>query len=242
MARKDTPKEIFLASELARFRLFAELEPRNLDYLLHDHRILHLPLAHQPILEGDWNEGLFLIRSGVVKVRHITLEGEEVVIALIGPGEIFGELSMLLGHGRRSADVLSLTPLDVVKLRTSAVQSVMESLPSFAMAMARFEAQQLVSLGRRFGLRGEDATTRLLATLLELARCNSHEQDPTGLIPPLSQTEIATIAGLARGTASKLLNQLRSRGVLEATSKGMRILDFEPLRRRGLMDGLESAG
>lgn len=232
-------KDAFASAELACFRLFAELEPQHLDHLLRDHHILQLPVAHQLIFEGDWSDGLFLIRSGVVKVRHITLAGEEVVIALIGPGEIFGELSMLLGHGRRSADVLSLTPIEVVKLRSSAVKKVMESLPSFAMAMARFEAHRLVGLGRRFGLRGEDATTRVLAALLELARCNSYERDPTSLIPPLSQTEIATIAGLARGTASKVLNQLRSRGVLGETPEGLRILDLDPLRRRGLIDDPE---
>lgn len=231
----------FDAAELAGFTLFSELEPPQLDLFLQDHRLLNLPAAHQPIFEGDWSDGLFLIRTGVAKVRHMTLAGEEVVIALMGPGEIFGELSMLLGHGRRSADVLSLTPVEVVKLRSSAVEKALQSFPCFAMAMARFEAQRLVGLGQRFGLRGEDATTRVLAALLELARCTSYERDATSPIPDLSQTEIATIAGLARGTASKVLNQLRSRGVLAETPEGMRFVDLEPLRRRGLLGPTDAA-
>ena len=112
----------FEAGELRSFPLFAGLEIRQLESLLSEHRTLLVPAQHQLVFEGDWNDGMFLIRSGVVKVRHLTLQGEEVVIALMGAGEMFGELAMLLGNSRRSADVAALTPLEVVKLRWKTVQ------------------------------------------------------------------------------------------------------------------------
>ena len=225
----------FDTSELAAFPLFAELEVSLLEHFLKDHRVLRVPAGNQLVFEGDWSDGLFLIRSGVVKVRRMTLEGEEVVIALMGVGEMFGELSMLLGHGRRSADVVALTPIEVVKLRWTAIQLELERLPPFALAMARLQARRLLTLGKRFSLRGEDATTRVLATLLELACCTGYEHDPHSLIPSLSQTEIAAIAGLARGTTSKVINQLRSRGTVMETPDGLRLMNLEPLRRRGLL-------
>jgi CRP/FNR family cyclic AMP-dependent transcriptional regulator len=229
----ETP---FDTAELTSFPLFQGLEVSQLEPYLQDHRILTVPSTHQLVFEGDWSDGLFLIRSGVVKVRRISLGGEEVVIALMGVGEMFGELAMLLGQGRRSADVVALTPLEVVKLRWNSIQKDLDRLPDFALAMARLQARRLLTLGKRFGLRGEDATTRVLATLLELARCNSYDKDPQGPLPDLSQAEIANIAGLARGTASKILTQLRSRGTVVETPLGLRIANLEPLRRRGLID------
>jgi CRP-like cAMP-binding protein len=224
------------AEDLAEVALFGGLEAEELELFLRDHRLLHLSAAQQPIFEGDWSDGIFLIRSGLAKVRHITIAGEEVVIGVMGAGDLFGELSLLLGDGRRSADVLSLTPMEVVKLRSAAIEAATQRLPGFGMRLARFEARRLVKLGRRFGLRGEDATTRVLATLLELALCNSRQKDPQAPIPDLNQGEIATIAGLARGTTSRVINQLRARGTISETPEGLRIVALEPLRRRGLLE------
>jgi CRP-like cAMP-binding protein len=224
------------AGELADVDLFGGLEADQLQMLLREHRILRLSAAHQPIFEGDWSDGIFLIRSGIAKVRHMTFSGEEVVIGLMGMGELFGELSLLLGNGRRSADVVSLTPMEVVKLPSGVIEAATRQVPGFGMRLAQFEAQRLVKLGRRFGLRGEDATTRVLATLLELALCNSHPNDPQAPIPDLNQSEIAAIAGLARGTTSKVINQLRARGTISETPEGLRIMSLEPLRRRGLLE------
>jgi CRP/FNR family transcriptional regulator, cyclic AMP receptor protein len=226
----------FEAGELRSFPLFEGLEIKRLESLLQEHRTLLVPAQHQLVFEGDWNDGLFLIRSGVVKVRRLTLQGEEVVIALMGAGEMFGELAMLLGNSRRSADVVALTPLEVVKLRWTTVQEELDRSPEFALAMARLQARRLLCLGRRFSLRGEDASTRVLGTLLELAFCGGYGNDPFAPIPDLKQTEIATIAGLARGTTSRILTQLRSRGTLVETPEGLRLANLEPLRRRGLVE------
>lgn len=230
---QDTSR--FDTAELAAFPLFADLEKPLPEQFLQDQRVLTVPAGHQLIFEADWSDGLFLIRSGVVKVRRITLDGEEVVIALMGVGEMFGELAMLLGDSRRSADVVSLTPLEVVKLHWNPIQQELDRRPSFALKMATLQARRLVDLGKRLSLRGEDATTRVLATLLELACCTNYENDPQGLIPCLTQTEIAAIAGLARGTTSKVLSKLRSRGTVLETSEGMRLSNLEPLRKRGLI-------
>jgi len=226
----------FEVGELRSFPLFEGLEIKRLQSLLQEHRTLQVPTQHQLVFEGDWNDGLFLIRSGVVKVRHLTLQGEEVVIALLGAGEMFGELAMLLGNSRRTADVVALTPLEVVKLRWTTVQQELDHSTGFALEMARLQARRLLSLGRRFSLRGQDATTRVLATLLELAFCSGYGNDPLAPIPDLKQTEIAAIAGLARGTTSRILTQLRAKETIVEAAEGLRLANLEPLRRRGLLE------
>ncbi len=226
------------AAELKGFPWFEKLEAAKLEKFLVDHRVMRVAAGSPLVFQGDWSEGLFLIRSGVVKVRHITDAGEEVVVALMGVGDMFGELAMLFGHGRRAADVISLTPLEVIKLRPNPIQLELERDPLFALELAKIQAKRLLRLSKRFLLRGEDATTRVLATLQDLALCMSNQTDPQSWIPHLSQSELAVIAGLARGTTSKVISQLRSRGTLTDLSKGFKISNLDALRKRGLLDDI----
>jgi DNA-binding IclR family transcriptional regulator len=84
-------------------------------------------------------------------------------------------------------------------------------------------------------LLNEDATTRLLYTLHMLAIVNSADGDPYHPLPMLSQQEIASIAGLSRGSTSTLITKLRRNGTLEQTPEGLRFATLAPLQRRGLL-------
>jgi CRP/FNR family transcriptional regulator, cyclic AMP receptor protein len=135
----------------------------------------------------------------------------------------------------RNADVVALTPLTVVKLRASGYRELLNTDGALALALARLLAQRLSALNKRFLLRGADATTRLLAVLLDLALTASRDQDPLALIPPLAQRELAAMAGLSRETTSRTFTQLRQRGIVIAGPEGMRIADRQALRKRGLL-------
>jgi CRP/FNR family cyclic AMP-dependent transcriptional regulator len=61
----------------------------------------HLETSHAAdqviVMQQDWGESLFLMRSGMAKVRTFTTDGEEVVMALLGEGDVFGEMAALEG-------------------------------------------------------------------------------------------------------------------------------------------------
>ena len=107
----------------------------------------------------------------------------------------------------------------------------------FALALARLEASRLRDLNQRFALQSADATTRLLDPLAYLSRKSSGSKDPLALIPPLAQKEIALLAGLARETASRTLSKLRSRGTVVEEDGQLRLVDAQPLIKRGLLQG-----
>lgn len=226
----------FTTAALRGFPLFASFSDEQSEELLRDHRVLTLPQDQRFLFAGDWSDGVFLVCEGIARVSRINGIGEEVVLALVGPGGLIGDLAVLMEEGRRTADVISLTPMKLVKLRAQWFEHAMNHVPEFTKAMARMQAQRLTSLGQRLTIRGDDAKTRLLATLLELARLSSPCGDPTDPIPDLAQREIATIAGLARGTTSRILTELRNRGTLQQTPDGLRFATLEPLRRRNLLD------
>ena len=227
---------IFSVTALAEMQMFESLEQDQLIQLLDRHR----ESSHQPeqviVMEQDWGESVFLLRSGLAKVRTYPTDGDEVVMSLLGAGDVFGEMAALDGAAR-SADVVALTPLCLVKLRAVPFASLLAKQAGFALALARLEAGRLRDLNRRFALQSADATSRLLDALAYLARKNSgSDADPQALIPPLAQREIALLAGLARETASRTLSKLRQRNVVVEEEGGLRLVDLQPLQKRGLLD------
>ena len=226
----------FSVTALAEMQMFEALEHDQLMQLLDRHR----ESSHQPdqviVMEQDWGESVFLLRSGLAKVRTYTTDGDEVVMSLLGAGDVFGEMAALDGAAR-SADVVALTPLCLVKLRAAPFAALLAKQAGFALALARLEAARLRDLNRRFALQSADATSRLLDALAYLARKNSgSDADPQALIPPLAQREIALLAGLARETASRTLSKLRQRKIVAEEDNGLRLVDLQPLQKRGLLD------
>ena len=226
----------FSVTALAEMQMFESLEHDQLMQLLDRHR----ESSHQPdqviVMEQDWGESVFLLRSGLAKVRTHTMDGDEVVMSLLGAGDVFGEMAALDGAAR-SADVVALTPLSLVKLRAAPFAALLAKQAGFALALARLEAARLRDLNRRFALQSGDATSRLLDALAYLARKNSGpDSDPQSLIPPLAQRELALLAGLARETASRTLSKLRQKNVVAEEEGGLRLVDLQPLQKRGLLD------
>lgn len=225
-----------------RFKILDTLSSESRARLLHDHRVIDIPANHQLIFQSDWGSEAYIIVSGIAKARCLTLGGEEVVIALMGSGALIGDLSLLSPQPLRTVDVVALTPVSLIKLRNGSLQELFQSDLESLLAISRLQVDRLVTLGNRLMLMNENATTRLLAVLLDLAQLNGPDENPYQPIPAIAQNEIAAIAGLSRGTTSTLINKLRSNGTLEAGSEGLRFASLDPLARRGLISESEASG
>lgn len=225
---------LLTAADLEGLPLFAQLTDAQADRLLTGQIGLDVAAEQVLLLQQDEGEGIAVIQTGLAKVRAYTPDGEEAVMAVLGPGDLMGEMAVLAA-GVRNADVVALTPLKVVKLRAGAYRELLLTDGAISLALARLLAGRLSALNRRFLLRGGDATTRLLGVLLDLAHTCSGGKDPLALIPPLPQRELAAMAGLSRETTSRTFAQLRERGMVIGDPQGMRIADLHCLRKRGLL-------
>ena len=225
---------LLTAADLRGLPLFAQLTDAQADRLLPGQMGLDVADEQVLILQQDEGEGMAVIQTGLAKVRDYTPDGEEAVMAVLGPGDLMGEMAVLAA-GVRNADVVALTPLKVVKLRAGAYRELLLTDGAISLALARLLAGRLTALNRRFLLRGGDATTRLLGVLLDLAHTCSGGKDPLALIPPLPQRELAAMAGLSREPTSRTFAQLRARGMVIGDPPGMRIADLQCLRKRGLL-------
>ena len=220
--------------DLRAIALFESLEDDSLDKLLDRQREVVHEADQVIVMEQDWGESLFLLCDGLAKVRTFTTDGDEVVMSLLGAGDVFGEMAVFDGDSR-SADVVALTSVRLLKLRIPPFAALLNQQASFALALAQLEASRLRDLNRRFALQTADATTRLLGALSYLARKSSADDDLQAQIPPLAQLEIALIAGLARETASRTLSKLRQRGTVIEEEGRLSLADLKPLEKRGLM-------
>ena len=221
-------------ADLLALPLFAQLTQSQAAALLVGQITLEVAAEQLLIIQQDEGEALLVIQDGLAKVRSFSADGDEVVIALLGHGDLMGEMAVLT-QGVRNADVVALTPLVAVKLRAGLFRDLVLHDARVSLELARLLAVRLTAIHARLLLRGADATTRLLAVLQDLALTASRGQDPLGPIPPLPQRELAVMAGLARPTASSTLAQLRERGIVKVDPQGMKITDSQALRKRGLL-------
>jgi CRP-like cAMP-binding protein len=222
------------AADLQTLSLFAHLPASQAEALLVGQITLAVAADQVLLIQQDEGESLFVIQEGLAKVRSFSADGDEVVMALLGPGDLMGEMAVLT-QGLRNADVVALTPLVAVKLRAGFFRDLVLNDGRVCLELARFLAVRLTAIHSRLLLQGADATTRLLAVLRDLAMTASRGRDPFGPIPPLPQRELAVMAGLARPTTSSTLTLLRERGILKVDPQGMRIADPQALRKRGLL-------
>ena len=220
--------------DLRAIALFESLDVVQLDKILERQRESTHQADQVIVMEQDWGESLFLLCDGLAKVRTYTSDGDEVVMSLLGSGDVFGEMAVFEGDSR-SADVVALTPLRLVKLRIPPFAALLETNTGLGVSLAKLEATRLRDLNRRFALQTADATTRLLDALAYLARKSSSKDDPQAPIPAITQHEIALIAGLARETASRTLSKLRSRGTVSEQNGMLSLVDLKPLQKRGLI-------
>ena len=127
---------VFTTDDLGAMPLFEALSDNQRELLLDRHRVSRHQVDQVIVMEQDWGESLFLIREGLAKVRTYTADGEEVIMSLLGSGDVFGEMAALAGTSR-SADVVALTSLELIKLRAAAFTSLLTEEASFALALAR---------------------------------------------------------------------------------------------------------
>ncbi len=181
--------------------------------------------------EGDAGESLYLVANGRVGVRLTTPLGDTTTLRIIAAGGWFGELALLL-PGPRNATIVALEPVEALVLHRDAVAEVRDRVPAFE----RIVAEALVGEVRRLSAALLEALfvpaeTRILRRLAELSTI--YGQGEARAVIPLTQDEIARLAGTTRPTVNKVLQAATARGMLNLGRGHIEICDIDALVRRG---------
>lgn len=204
------------SSALSRHPLFADLAAEQFAQLTQSSRSRHYQAGQSVLMEHDWSDGYYLITTGVAKVAITSSGGDEVILGLLGSGELFGELRAL-GFESRTADVTALTPLQVIHLQSTPLTQALQIHPQLSFRFAQGLAQRLRETNRRFAYRSEDATARIVEALYCLGQKAALPiaEAPWQPLPVISVGVLGALAGMARETASRELSQLEKRGQLQ---------------------------
>ena len=179
--------------------------------------------------EGDLADTLHLVRSGRVAVGLTTQYGNQVTFTLLGPGEVFGELALLDPESRRSATLTALEPTETMTLTRPEFDRLRAERPEFAQALVDLLAERVRRLSDQLvEALYVPADTRVLRRLLTAAQLYG------GTELPLTQDDLAGLAGTARATVNRVLRAEAKRGTLELRRRRIRILDRAALERRAL--------
>jgi len=183
------------------------------------------------VVQGAVTETTFGIVSGRLRVSLGRANGSEATLAILGPGELVGELG-LFQDGSRSAHVTALEDACVLSVAKSAVLRALERSPAASLALCRLLASRL----RQFAQHFEEVTAmpveqRLARKLVFLAaRWGEPAAGGVGISLKLSQQELAELVDTSRQSANKCLAKWRKSGILASSTRKVVIRDLRALR------------
>ena len=179
----------------------------------------------------DLAESLLLVVSGRFAVRITTPLGDSALLDVLGPGDVFGELALLLPDARRSASVEALEPGETFSVFRDDFVRLQSEHPGVKDVLLRLLAEQLARASDRIvEAHYVDAETRVRRRLCELA-----ERYATGegeAVVPITQEDLAGLAGTSRATVNRVLRDEEKRGVLELARGRTIVGDLNQLRSR----------
>jgi CRP/FNR family transcriptional regulator len=195
-------------------------------------RMLQLKRGESVYLPGDPSESLYVVKRGSVRIIGTAPEGCDVLITILTPGDIFGELALTddAPHDHRAEaaeeSLLCEVPRDLL------LQMVHDS-PSFGLHVTKLIGLRLRTFRSRIQeLLGKSAPARLAHALIDLSVHHGLSDDQGVLIPlRLSQSDLGKLVGLTRETVNGIIQVWREQGLVEMDRRSIRLRDPGRLRR-----------
>lgn len=188
------------------------------------------------LLEESTGETFFIITSGTVKVTRLSDDGREVILALLGGSDFFGEMSLLDGEGR-SANIVANEDAEVMTLSRRDFLECLETYPKIAIALLEELAVRLRKSDQQIeSLSLSDSEQRIGITLIRLAeeRGTIKRGDVTVQNLPYQQ-DIANMAGTSRETVSRTLKLLEDKKLVKRNGGDITIFNFNTFRQLSLI-------
>ncbi|MDQ3932174.1 MAG: Crp/Fnr family transcriptional regulator [Actinomycetota bacterium] len=220
-------------SLLARTAVFGRLDASALEHLAARSGTRRYAKGQLICHQGEPGDSLFVLAQGLVKIFVSSAEGQELVVAILPPPGVFGELALIDG-GPRSASALALQTTSLLSIARTTFLDLLGDHPSLADALLRSLGGMVRStLERASDFVFLDLQARVAKVLLDLAALGGAEV-VAGVVVDLglTQSDLASMVGGSRSTVNQILRAFESRGYVAV--HGRRIILNQPdlLRRR----------
>ena len=218
---------------LARAGIFQGVEPSAVSALTKQLSPVDFPRGHVVFAEGEPGDRLYIIISGKVKIGRRSPDGRENLLTIMGPSDMFGELS-IFDPGPRTSTATAVTEVRAHTMDRTALHEWIGKRPEIAEQLLRVLARRLRRTNDALAdLIFTDVPGRVAKNLLQMAgRFGSRDGGVLRVTHDLTQEELAQLVGASRETVNKALADFASRGWLRLDGKSVIILDPERLARR----------
>jgi CRP/FNR family transcriptional regulator, cyclic AMP receptor protein len=161
---------------------------------------------------GDPTDSLYIVLSGRLKVMMSDAEGKEVILSILGAGEIFGEMG-LIDDEPRSATVVAIEPCELLSLAKRDFKKSLAENFEMSMAVMRGLVKRLREADRKIGsLALLDVYGRVARLLLDMSENVNGEKVVTKRLP---KQDIAKMIGASREMVSRVMKDLQTGGYIE---------------------------
>jgi CRP-like cAMP-binding protein len=184
--------------------------------------------------EGDEGDQLYVIAEGKLKLGTSSGDGRENLLSILGPGEMFGELS-LFDPGPRTSTATAVTDAKLLSLGQEKLLPWLAENPKVALQLLARLAQRLRRTNEAVGdLVFSDVPGRVAKALIDLGeRFGKKTEEGLFVHHDLTQEELAQLVGASRETVNKALADFAARNWLKLDGRAVLITDFERLSKRG---------
>ena len=171
---------------------------------------------------GDATDSLYIVLSGRLKVMMSDSDGKEVILAILGPGEFFGEMG-LIDDEPRSASVVTLESCELLSISKRDFRKCLADNFEMSMAVMRGLVRRLREADRKIGsLALLDVYGRVSRLLLDMAETVNGEKIVTKRLP---KQDIAKMIGASREMVSRVMKDLQVGGYIEMRGSNIVLRD-----------------
>ncbi len=220
------------ANSLSKVAIFSQLGPSDLEPLAARLRRRTFQRGEVIFHQDDPGDRLHFVVKGVVKISIASPDGRENDIALLTPGDCFGEMSVLDG-GFRSATAVAVEPTETMTLSREDFLAFLNEHSQIALQIIALLVRRLRSMDTMVGdMVFLDVPTRVAKKLLELAQTYQDSPQPSGnLMIPLGQEELSRLVGSSRESVSRALTTYRKMGLVTTSHRRITITNLDGLER-----------
>ncbi|MCI0721232.1 MAG: Crp/Fnr family transcriptional regulator [Acidobacteria bacterium] len=190
--------------------------------------------THQPIYFPDEpSRAIFFLKEGHVKISRITSDGKEVILDIIGPGEIFGEVSLSDEEGTGRNEIAhALDDVVICTVKKEDFEKLLKMTPALNLEVTKRIGLRLRKIEERItDLVFKDSRRRIASFLVRHAEEFGKIKGGIVVIKAhLTHQDIALLTGSARQTVTTTLNEFRALGLLDFSRSDIKIMDLDRLR------------
>ena len=196
--------------------------------------------AHKKYKKGEYlylpeehSDRIYFLTEGRVKIGTYSEAGKEITKAILGPGEVFGELS-LIGEQKRRDFAYSMEDTIVCILSVPEMKSLMREHNGLGLFLMKIMGSRMLDLEQRLeSLVFKDSRTRIIEFLHDLAEKKGQRIGYEMLVRKfMTHQEIANLTATSRQTVTTVLNELRNKNVLTFNRRRMLVRDMDLLAKQ----------